>query len=343
MDSALAIPNREDLKLSEPYNAVEALLALVGDDLTYVNDLIDQNIGSSVPLIPQIAGHLIRSGGKRLRPLIALASARMCGYEGTNHVKLAAAIEFIHTATLLHDDVVDTSSLRRGRTSANVLWGNPASILVGDYLFSKSFNLMVEVGNLRVLDILATASRVIAEGEILQLASASQVHTDESTYLKIVASKTAALFAAAAQIGPVIASRPAGEEASLESYGYNLGIAFQLADDALDYDGSQVDLGKTPGDDFREGKITLPVVLAFAKGDDEERDFWRRVIEKSEQNESDFKRAQELIKRHGALHQTLDLAHHYGEKARHALQSVPDNIYRQALDGVIGFCVDRDY
>ncbi len=343
MDSALAVPISEDLKRSEPHNAVEALLALVGSDLSSVNDLIDQNIGNSVPLIPRIAGHLIGSGGKRLRPLITLASARMCGYGGADHIKLAAVIEFIHTATLLHDDVVDTSSLRRGRASANVVWGNPASVLVGDYLFSKSFNLMVEVGNLHVLDILATASSVIAEGEILQLASTSQVDTSKSTYLKIVASKTAALFAAAARVGPVIAGRPESEEASLEAYGYNLGIAFQLADDALDYNGSQVDLGKTPGDDFREGKITLPVVLAFAKGEDEEREFWRRVIEKPEQNEGDFMRAQGIMRKHGALRETLDLARHYGNKARQALHAVQDNTFRQALDGVINFCVDREY
>ncbi len=343
MDSALAIPMSADLKRSEPCSAVEALLALVGGDLSRVNDLIQDNIGSSVPLIPRIAGHLVHSGGKRLRPLITLASARMCGYDGDDHIKLAAVIEFIHTATLLHDDVVDTSSLRRGRASANMLWGNPASVLVGDYLFSKSFNLMVEVGNLRVLDILSTASSVIAEGEILQLASTARVDTDKSTYLDIVASKTAALFAAAARVGPVIAGRPHADEVNLESYGHNLGAAFQLADDALDYMGSQLELGKTPGDDFREGKITLPVVLAFAKGDQEERKFWRRVIEKSDRCESDFVRARSLMSRHGTLKDTLDLARRYGERARQALHGVSDNAYRRALDGVIGFCVDREY
>lgn len=343
MDSALALTMSADLKRSGPDTAVEALLALVGDDLARVNDLIQDNIGSSVPLIPRIAGHLIHSGGKRLRPLITLASARMCGYDGDDHIKLAAVIEFIHTATLLHDDVVDTSSLRRGRASANMVWGNPASVLVGDYLFSRSFNLMVEVADLRVLDILATASSVIAEGEILQLASTAQVDIDKSTYLDIVASKTAALFAAAARVGPVIAGRPRADEASLESYGRNLGTAFQLADDALDYIGSQLELGKTPGDDFREGKITLPLVLAFAKGDEEEREFWRRVIAKSDRCESDFVRARALMRRRGALRETLDLARRYGERARQALHAVEDNAYRRALDGVIGFCVDREY
>ena len=276
--------------------SLDGLTNLVADDLRDVNELIIRYMDSPVVLIPQLASHLVAAGGKRLRPVLTLASAKMCGYaDGNRHIALAACVEFIHTATLLHDDVVDESGLRRGLASANAVFGNKASVLVGDFLFSRSFELMVEDGSLDVLRILSHASSVIAEGEVLQLITSNDTETSETAYLDVIRAKTAQLFAAACRIGAVVADRPRVEEEALETYGMNLGIAFQLIDDVLDFSAEQAKLGKTVGDDFREGKITLPIILAFRRGDNEERAFWRRTLESLEQTENDLTRALDLM------------------------------------------------
>ena len=321
--------------------AFDNLKTLVGEDLAQVNEVILARMHSRVPLIPELAGHIIAAGGKRLRPLITLACARMCGYAGTRHVKLAACVEFIHTATLLHDDVVDESNLRRGNATANAVWGNQASVLVGDFLFSRAFQLMVEDGSLKVLDILSTASAVIAEGEVLQLLTTNDTATTEDAYLEVVSAKTAALFAAAARIGAVVPDRPRAEEDALESFGRNLGIAFQLIDDVLDYSAHQATLGKTVGDDFREGKITLPIVLAFRRGNEEEREFWKRTLEAGEQTDTDLEQAIAYLTAHNALADTVERARHYGAMARDALGIFSDSELKQTLIEVVDFCVDR--
>ena len=322
---------------------IERLHALCSDDLNKVNEVILRRMRSSVELIPQLAGHIIAAGGKRLRPMLTLAAARMCGHKGERHIALAAAVEFIHTATLLHDDVVDDSALRRGRATANAVWGNKASVLVGDFLFSRSFQLMVEDGSLSVLDILSRASATIAEGEVQQLVTANDTATSEQAYLEVIRCKTAALFASACRIGAVVAGRPRVEEEALESYGLNLGIAFQLVDDVLDYSAAQATLGKTVGDDFQDGKITLPVILAFRRGDDEERSFWRRTLEDMKQDETDLASAIALMERHGSLRDTVERARHYGSIARDALGIFTDGPEKAALLEVIDFCIDRAY
>jgi octaprenyl-diphosphate synthase len=323
--------------------SLEPLTQLVGEDLKAVNQLIVDRMHSPVALIPQLAGHIVAAGGKRLRPMLTLAASHMCGYEGERHRALAACVEFIHTATLLHDDVVDESDLRRGLATANAVWGNKASVLVGDFLFARAFQLMVADGSLRVLDILSTASATIAEGEVLQLVTSNDTETSEQSYLEVIRCKTAALFAAACRIGAVVADRPRVEEEALDSFGLNLGIAFQLIDDVLDYSARQSELGKTIGDDFREGKITLPVVLAYRRGDAEERAFWRRVLEEVEQTEDDLKRALGLLERHGALRDTVARAGHYGAIARDALGIFPDGPAKRALVEIVDFCIERAY
>lgn len=321
--------------------SLEALQSLVADDIREVNREIIERMSSRVPLIPELAGHIVAAGGKRLRPMLTLGAAKLCGYKGQRHILLATCVEFIHTATLLHDDVVDGSDLRRGNASANALWGNEASVLVGDFLFSRVFQMLVRDGSLRVLDILSDASAVIAEGEVMQLTTSNDTETSEEEYLEVISSKTAKLFAAACQIGAVIADRPADEEEALERYGCNLGIAFQLVDDALDYSARQATLGKTVGDDFREGKITLPVVLAFRRGNGSERDFWRRTLENGEQRGGDLTHAIALLERRDALHHTLESAHQYGARAREALGLFPDGPEKGALIGAVEFCIER--
>jgi len=324
-------------------NALDNLKELCAADLARVNQTIVDRMQSDVPLIPELAGHLVAAGGKRLRPLLTLASARMCGYQGDKHITLAAAVEFIHTATLLHDDVVDESDLRRGRKTANAVWGNQASVLVGDYLFSRSFRLMVESESLKVLDVLANASAVIAEGEVAQLTTANDTTTSEEAYLYVIRSKTAALFAAACEVGGLIAGQSETVTNALEQYGANLGIAFQLVDDYLDYASSAEAMGKKAGDDFRDGKITLPIVLAMRRGDDEERSFWQRTLEEGEQKDADLEHAAALLQKHDALTDTLIRASGYADTARAALSDLPDNDHRDALEDVIDFCVDRAY
>ncbi|NMM43150.1 polyprenyl synthetase family protein [Rhodospirillaceae bacterium KN72] len=298
---------------------------------------------SPVALIPQLAGHLIAAGGKRLRPVMTLAAAQLCNYNGDRHIGLAACVEFIHTATLLHDDVVDESDLRRGQASANAIWGNEASVLVGDFLFSRAFQLMTADGSLDVLRILSDASAVIAEGEVLQLMTANEPTTSEEAYLDVIRSKTATLFAAATQIGAVVADRPKAEEEALESYGMNLGIAFQLIDDVLDYSADQQALGKTVGDDFRDGKVTLPVILAYRRGDDAERDFWNRTIANQDQKDGDLDEAMRLMTAHETLSDTVERARHYGSIARDALGIFPNSEVKTVLIDLIDFVIRRAY
>ncbi len=329
-----ALPERSKL---------EPLQRLVEADMGRVNQLIVARLDSPIHLIPQLAGHLVAAGGKRVRPMLTLVAAQLCGYRGERHIRLAAAVEFIHSATLLHDDVVDQSELRRGLATANAIWGNKPSVLVGDFLFARAFQLMVEDGSLAVLGILANASAVIAEGEVAQLMTANDAETTEATYLEVVSAKTATLFAAAAEIGARVADRPAAEAAALRSYGENLGIAFQLTDDILDYSAREVVLGKSLGDDFRDGKITLPVVLAFARGSSQERRFWRRTLEQAEQRDGDFAHAIELLHRHGALADSLARAAEYGAAASRALEGFPPSEAKQALLDLADFCIERAY
>jgi octaprenyl-diphosphate synthase len=325
------------------FSTVDRLGALVAADIEASERLIHERMGSAVALIPDLARHLVDSGGKRLRPLLTLAAARLCGYAGAEHIKLAAAVEFIHTATLLHDDVVDASSLRRGKLSANIVWGNKPSILVGDFLFSRAFQLMVETGNIAVLDILAGASAVIAEGEVMQLKSDNNLATAEVDYLRIVAAKTAALFSAAAEAGAAIANSAPAVVGALRDYGSNLGIAFQLVDDALDYSGREKQMGKTVGDDFREAKVTLPVILAYERADEEARRFWHRTIESGPQHEGDLRRAIGYVEETGAIRETSVRARFYANQACAALTALPPSELRDALEAVAEFCVGRGY
>ena len=323
--------------------SLDPLMKLVRTDLDRVNSTILEHMQSPVHLIPQLAGHLIAAGGKRLRPMLTLGAAALCGYSGDRHVKLAACVEFIHTATLLHDDVVDESELRRGQETANTVWGNQASVLVGDFLFSRSFQLMVMDGSLHVLKILSGASAIIAEGEVQQLITTNDTTTSETAYLEVIQSKTAELFSAAARIGAVVANRPKDEEDALTSFGTNLGIAFQLVDDALDYSARQAELGKTVGDDFSEGKITLPVILAFRRGTEVDRKFWKRTLEELDQEPGDLEKAQELILKYGALEDTISRARHYAAIARDALGLFSDGEPKNALTEVVDFCVEREF
>lgn len=326
-------------------DALSALVNLVEADLEACNRVIVARMDSPVSLIPELAAHIVAAGGKRLRPLLTLAAARLCGYPGSEggsrHIDLAACVEFIHTATLLHDDVVDESRLRRGLASANAVFGNKASVLVGDFLFARAFQLMVDDGSLKVLAILSKAAATIAEGEVLQLVTQNDLSTSEARYLEVIQGKTAALFAAACQIGAVVAGRPEPEEAALSGYGMKLGIAFQLVDDALDYVADQATLGKTIGDDFREGKITLPVLVAFLAGDDPEKAFWRRTIEALEQTDADLDHAMHLIAHHGAIRVTLESAQRFVQEAKAALEIFPESPIRCALADVADYTVQR--
>lgn len=339
---AIVVSLEEQRHLQTPsLNAMDQLTMLVGSDLDKVNALILEKMNSRVALIPQLAGYIIAAGGKRLRPMLTLAAARLCGYDGDRAYALAGAIEFLHTATLLHDDVVDESDLRRGQDSANAVWGNKPSVLVGDFLFSRAFQLMVGDGDVAVLKILSDASAIISEGEVLQLLTANNTETSESDYLEVIRAKTAALFAAACELGAVVGDVKRVEREALQSYGLNLGIVFQLIDDVLDYAPAQTDLGKTRGDDFRDGKMTLPVILAFRRGTPEERQFWQRTMQDLQQNDADLDRALVLLKQHGALRDTVDRARHYGAIARDALGIFPDSPAKSALVTIVDFCIAR--
>jgi len=324
-----------------PPEDLKPLLDLVAEDMEAINRIILDKAVSEVELIPELAHHLIDSGGKRLRPMLTLAASKLCGYPGNGHIRVAAAVEFMHTATLLHDDVVDESGLRRGKETARMIWGNQASVLVGDFLLGQAFRMLVDVGSLPVLKILSNAAAIIAEGEVMQLAAAQNTQTTEDEYLAIINAKTAALFSGAAECGAAIANRPAPEQAALKSYGRNLGLAFQLVDDALDYSGDSARLGKAIGDDFREGKITLPVILSFRRGCGGERDFWKRTLVEGVIEAGDLEQAVALMKRHKAIEATLERARSYGAIACDALAIFPDGPEKAAMEQVIAFCVHR--
>ncbi len=327
----------------QPTFGLEVARELVAPQMAEVNEIILDRLQSEIPLIPQLARHLIAAGGKRIRPMLTLLSARLCGYEGSRHLGLAAAVEFIHTATLLHDDVVDASELRRGLATANAVWGNKSAVLVGDFLFSRAFQLMVAAGEMRVLEILSNASAVIAEGEVAQLMTANDISTDEKAYMRVIESKTAALFEAACQISAVVAGRSAAEEKALARYGANIGVAFQLVDDALDYSAAQALLGKSVGDDFRDGKITLPIVLAIADGNESERAFWQRTLEEGEQGEGDLEQAQTILKRHQGIERTLERANAYGADAKQQLSLFPQGQARHIMEELVDFAVSRAF
>ncbi|RYY23572.1 MAG: polyprenyl synthetase family protein [Sphingomonadales bacterium] len=326
-----------------PQPSLDPMLALVAHDLHLVNAVILDRMQSSIPLIPELAGHLIAGGGKRMRPMLTLASAQLLGYSGNRHHRLAASVEFIHTATLLHDDVVDSSDLRRGKRTANIIWGNPASVLVGDFLFSRSFELMVEDGSLKVLKILSNASAVIAEGEVNQLTAVRRLDVSEERYLDIIGAKTAALFAAACRIAAVVAERGEGDEAALDAYGRNLGIAFQLVDDAIDYVSDAGTMGKDAGDDFREGKMTLPVILAYARGDETARAFWKDAISGLRVSDADFAEAKRLVQSSRAVDDTLARARHYGQRAIDALGGFASGAAKDAMVEAVEFAVARAF
>jgi octaprenyl-diphosphate synthase len=328
---------------SRPQPSLDPMLALVAGDMNLVNAVILDRMQSEIPLIPELAGHLIAGGGKRMRPMLTLASARLLDYTGARHHKLAAAVEFIHTATLLHDDVVDGSDLRRGKRTANIIWGNAASVLVGDFLFSKSFELMVEDGSLKALKILSNASAVIAEGEVNQLTAARRVDLHEDRYLDIIGAKTAALFAAACRIAAVVAERPDAEEAALDAYGRYLGIAFQLVDDAIDYVSDAGTMGKDAGDDFREGKMTLPVILAYARGSVEDRKFWKDAVEGRRNADADFAHAVQLVQATHAVEDTMARARHYGQRAIDSLGRFAGGEAKDAMVEAVEFAVARAY
>jgi octaprenyl-diphosphate synthase len=319
------------------------MVQLVSADLNQVNAVILDRMQSEIPLIPELAGHLIAGGGKRMRPMLTLAGAELVGYHGARHHKLAAAVEFIHTATLLHDDVVDGSETRRGKETANLVFGNPATVLVGDFLFARAFELMVEDGSLKVLKILSHASAVIAQGEVDQLTAQRKIETSEERYLHIIGAKTAALFAAASRISAVVAECGEGQEQALDDYGRNLGVAFQLVDDAIDYAGSSAEMGKDAGDDFREGKMTLPVILAYARGSPDERKFWEEAIAGFRTEDADFAHAVELVRRHGAVQATRERARHFAERACDALAMFPDSRAKAAMVEAARFAVSRGY
>ncbi len=328
-----------DKAVSKPH---ERLADHLAGSMDAVNTLIRARMASRhAPRIPEVTAHLVEAGGKRLRPMLTLATAELCGYQGEHHLRLAATVEFIHTATLLHDDVVDESGQRRGRPSANLLWDNKSSVLVGDYLFSRSFQLMVETGNLRVLDILANASATIAEGEVLQLTAAQDLATDEDVYLQVVRGKTAALFAAACQVGGVIAQAQEERVQALHDYGDALGVAFQIVDDLLDYQGQAQNTGKNVGDDFRERKLTLPVIKAVACADAQERAFWSRTIEKGRQEDGDLEHAIALLHKHGALEATRADALAWAERAKTALRTLPAHPLREMLIELADYVVAR--
>jgi octaprenyl-diphosphate synthase len=325
----------------KPSSGVDALSLLTKADMSRVNDTILARTGSDVTMIPEVANHLISSGGKRLRPMLTLATANLCNYKGDGHLKLAASVEFMHTATLLHDDVVDASDMRRGKPAARMLWGNEASVLVGDFLLGQAFKMMVEVGSLPCLDVLSTAAAVIAEGEVMQLSAAKNLSTSEDEYLAVIRAKTAALFAAACEVGPLLANSGKDSITACRSYGTNLGVTFQLIDDVLDYGGTAAKLGKNVGDDFREGKITLPIVLAYRRGDEAERQFWSSAIEKGAHDDAALEKAIALLRKHRALEDTVERAKHYGAMAKDALGIFPDSPLKKALTDVVDFCISR--
>ncbi len=322
--------------------SLELLQSITREDMKRVNKVMVESLDGDVPLISELSSHIIAAGGKRLRPALVIASAQLFGAAHNRHIELAACVEFIHTATLLHDDVVDESALRRGEATANALFGNKASVLVGDFILSRAFQLMVKDGSLEVLRILSDAAAIISRGEVRQLMVANNPQASETDYFEVIGAKTAALFAAACEIGPVVCNQLTYQN-NLRDYGYSLGVAFQLIDDALDYSASQEKLGKTVGDDFREGKITLPIILAYANASDKERKFWDRTLEESVINEGDFEQALEILKRHGTIEATIDRAKTYGSQALQSITDAPSGEAKDALVETVKFCINREY
>jgi octaprenyl-diphosphate synthase len=320
---------------------LQAIRSLVAEDLRAVDELIQRRLRSDVVLINQLGHYIVGSGGKRLRPLLVLLAARACGYTGERHVSLAAIIEFIHTATLLHDDVVDASEMRRGQDTANTIWGNEASVLVGDFLYSRSFEMMVEVGNMQIMEILSHTTNTIAEGEVMQLLNCHDPDTTEERYLSVIHRKTAKLFEAAAQIGAVLAGRPLKEDQALAAYGMHLGSAFQLIDDVLDYSASPEETGKNIGDDLAEGKPTLPLIRAMREGTDEQTTTIRRAIEKG--GREHIPAVIEAIESTDAINYTAQLARVEAEKATAALGQLPRREHQDALYALAEFAVNRTY
>lgn len=331
-----------DMK-GEALDPVARLVALAGGDMTRVEALLAERMQSETDIIPKVARYLVEAGGKRIRPLITVATARMLGYEGDGHVSLASAVEFIHSATLLHDDVVDESDLRRGKRPANQVWSNPHSVLVGDFLFARAFMMMVDAGSMPALHVLSRAAAVIAEGEVRQLAAVRDIAVSREAYMGIIEAKTAELFAAAAKVSPILAGAGSALEEAMEVYGRELGLAFQLVDDALDYGGLAADLGKNTGDDFREGKITLPLALALEAADADERAFFDRTVTQLEQRPEDFDEAVRIMARHGALDATLQAARDHARRAVEALEAAPKNEWSDALAALAEFVVERAY
>lgn len=330
-------------KQEDRVSVIDRLRAHFAGDMAAIEVLMRENMGSYVDMIPAIGSHIVKAGGKRIRPILTLAGADIAGYQGEHHVSLAAAVEYMHTATLLHDDVVDDSDQRRGLDTARVKWGNAASVLVGDFMLGQAFRMMVAAGNLRALDVLANAAAVIAEGEVMQLANIRNVNITEDAYLRVVDAKTAALFAAATEVGGVIAGAESAQIEALRAYGRNLGIAFQLVDDALDYGSADKKLGKDCGDDFREGKITLPVILAIRRGSPAARDFWTRVMQTPSEDPNDLSLARTHLNDTGAIDETFARAHHYGDRARDALALFPESTVKGLLLDLVDFCVSRAY
>ncbi len=335
-----ALKSAGEAVAAEP-NAAEKLAQLASGEMQAVNALILERMGSPVPMIPKLAKYLVEAGGKRVRPLVTIAAANMISYTGDAHLKLAAAVEFIHTATLLHDDVVDESDLRRGKKAANLVWGNAPSVLVGDFLFARAFMLMVDAGSMEALHSLSRASSIIAEGEVRQLAAKGDIEASIGAYMEIIEAKTAALFASAAEVSAIVANRPGEEITALDTYGRELGLAFQLVDDALDYGGVAQNLGKNTGDDFREGKVTLPVVIALREASESEKRFWSRVMTTGDQTDADFEAALEILHRHNALRDTLAMAREKAQIAKNALSIFPDNQWKDALSELADFVVSR--
>ena len=313
---------------------------LISKDVIAVNKLIESNIGDDIPIIDDLSNHILSAGGKKIRPIITLLTAKLCNYQGKNHIALSACVELIHTATLLHDDVIDESKLRRGIPTANDIFGNKSSILVGDFLFSRSFELMVKYGSKSILKILSKTSSIIAEGEVMQLAAIKDYYTNNETYMKIIKAKTASLFSAASEISALLAKKNNKIQSALKNYGENLGIAFQLVDDALDYVGKQ-NLGKKIGDDFKEGKITLPIIISISKGNNEENIFWKKTLESNNHNKNDFKKALKIIEKYNAIEITLERAKKYSKKAINNLNVFPDSNYKNALISLAKISINR--
>ena len=322
-------------------NFWQSMLFWLQNDFAKVNNLIMDNMNSSVPLISQLAGYIISSGGKRIRPLLTLATSKLCNYKGTRHISLAACIEFIHTATLLHDDVVDESKKRRGKKSANQVWNNKSSILVGDFLLSKAFRLLIKNNSDRCLDMISKASVEISQGEVLQLESCNQIDTTESSYLKIIEAKTASLFSAACVVSGIISNVNNSQEKALHEFGKNIGMAFQITDDTLDYCSNDLSLGKNIGDDFKEGKVSIPIILAYKRSNFKEKLFWEKTINKGNQELEDFFKAKKILKKYNVIEDCFVKAQYYALIAKDSLSPFNNSYEKEKLTELTEIIVRR--